>query len=240
MAQGTQQGRVVVVTGASTGVGRATAKALAMDHGCEVVAVARKGNLLEELAAECSGARGRITPLALDLASPDAVDHVLRAAAGRRLHGLVNVAGLFIKHPLGEWTAGDAQRLFLLNATVPFLLAQALAPLLQGDPPGHVVNIGSMGGFQGSVKFPGLAAYSASKAALANLSECLAEELKERDVRCNCVCLGAVDTAMLRAAFPGYTAPVGPEAVGRWLARFVLEGHILFNGKVLPLATSTP
>ena len=97
-----------------------------------------------------------------------------------------------------------------------------------------------MGGFQGSVKFPGMAAYSASKAALANLTECLAEELKDRQVRCNCLCLGAVDTDMLREAFPGYTAPVGPDEVGNYLARFVVEGHNFYNGKVLPFAVSTP
>lgn len=231
---------LVVVTGASTGVGRATAKALANDHGCTVIAVARNASNLEQLVRECGQGRGELQPLPLDLAEDDAVDHVVRAIGGRRVRGLVNNAGLFIKHGFGDWTATDAQRLFLLNATVPLLLTQALAPLMEGAPPGHVLNIGSMGGYQGSVKFPGLAAYSASKAALANLTECMAEELKDGGVRCNCICLGAVDTAMLRAAFPGYTAPVGPDEVGQYLARFLLEGHGLFNGKVLPMAVGTP
>ncbi|HMN06597.1 MAG TPA: SDR family oxidoreductase [Flavobacteriales bacterium] len=234
------QNRLVVVTGASTGVGRATAMSLVQKHGCEVIAVARQAELLSTLAAECDGARGKLVPLTLDLLGPDAPELVAQAVQGRRLHGLVNNAGLLIKRTWGEWTAGDVHRLYGLNAVVPLLLAQVLGPSLQGDPPGHVLNIGSMGGFQGSVKFPGLAAYSSSKAALANLTECMAEEWKDQRIHCNCVCLGAVDTAMLREAFPGYKAPVNPMEMGDWLAGFLLDGHKFFNGKVLPLATSTP
>lgn len=232
--------RTVVVTGASTGVGRALAKCLAKEHGCTVIAVARDGKRLDELRGEIPHGRGEVRPLPLDLAAPQAVGHVVRAVDSARLHGLVNNAGLLIKRDWGHWQAEDMERLFRLNATVPLLLTQALTPMLAGNPPGHVVNIGSMGGFQGSVKFPGLAAYSASKAALANLTECMAEEMKDRAVRCNALCLGAVDTAMLREAFPGYQAPVGPNEVGAFLARFLMEGHNFFNGKVLPFATSTP
>lgn len=235
-----EQMRTVLVTGASAGVGRATAKALVLEHGCTVIAVARNAAWLEELARECQGGPGELRSLALDLDEEGAVAAVKQAVEGKRLHGLLNNAGLLITRRLGDWTAEDTARLFRLNASVPLLLTQALAEELGGVPAGHVVNVGSMGGFQGSVKFPGLAAYSASKAALANLTECLAEELKEGGVRCNCICLGAVDTAMLRAAFPDYTAPVGAEEVGSYLARFLLEGHKFFNGKVLPLAVSTP
>lgn len=232
--------RLVVVTGASRGVGRATAKALVELHGCTVVAISRDAGGLASLKAECGDSAGALEALQVDLASANGIEAVKRHLAGKRLHGLVNNAGLLIKREWGEWTADDLQRLFVLNASVPLLLSQALTSLLEGDPPGHIVNIGSMGGFQGSVKFPGLAAYSSSKAALANLTECMAEELKERGVRCNCICLGAVDTAMLRAAFPGYIAPVGAEEVGRYISGFVMDGHNLFNGKILPLAVSTP
>lgn len=232
--------RTIIVTGASTGVGRATATALAATHGCTVVAVARNGEKLHALAKEVAGTLGTIEPLPLDLAADGAVAKVVEAVQGRRLYGLVNNAGMLITRNWGHWSADDAQRMFHLNAAVPLMLTQALAGQMAGKLPGHVVNMGSMGGFQGSVKFPGLAAYSASKAALANLTECMAEELKGRGVYCNCICLGAVDTAMLRAAFPGYTAPVGPEEVGAFVARFVLEGQKFFNGKVLPFASSTP
>ena len=236
----TAEARTIIVTGASSGVGRAIAKALAATHGCTVVAVARNAEQLHQLAKEVAGAVGSVQPLPLDLAADGAIEAVLKAVQGPRLHGLVNCAGLLIKQPFGDWTHSDVRRLFHLNAAVPLMLTQALAPQLGGDPLGHVVNLGSMGGFQGSVKFPGMAAYSASKAALANLSECMAEELKDKSVYCNCICLGAVDTAMLRAAFPGFSAPVGPDEVGAFIARFVLEGQKFFNGKVLPFASSTP
>lgn len=240
MTEQHKEHRLIVVTGASTGVGRATAKALVRQHGCTVIAIARNGDRLKELEQACAGGPGVLRPLPLDLTAADALARVRQAVGDRRVHGLLNNAGLLIKRPLGEWTAADAARLFALNTTVPLLLVQALLPALQGTPLGHVVNIGSMGGFQGSVKFPGLAMYSASKAALANLTECLAEEMKDLAVRCNCICLGAVDTAMLRTAFPGYAAPVGAEEVGAWLAGFLLQGHRFFHGKVLPFATSTP
>lgn len=232
--------RLVVVTGASRGVGRATAKALVEIHGCNVVAVSRDAEGLASLKGECGARAEALEALPLDLAAPSGIPEVRRHLEGRRLHGLVNNAGMLIKQDWGGWTMEGLQQLFLLNAVVPLLLTQALSDLLGGDPVGHVVNIGSMGGFQGSVKFPGLAGYSASKAAAANVTECMAEELKDRAVRCNCICLGAVDTAMLRVAFPGYTAPVGPDKVGGYIARFVMEGHNFFNGKVLPLALSTP
>ena len=232
--------RLVVVTGSSKGVGRETAKALVVQHGCSVIGVARDATALHTLAEECAGEKGAFEPLVADLSLPEAIAAVRKQVGERRLHGLVNDAGLLITRPLGEWTAEDGARLFHLNATVPLLLAQALANALRGDPPGHIVNIGSMGGFQGSAKFPGLLAYSASKAAVACVAECLAEELKDQQVRANCLCLGAVDTDMLRAAFPGYKAPVVPAAMGAYVADFVLEGHSLFNGKVLPLALSTP
>lgn len=72
------------------------------------------------------------------------------------------------------------------------------------------------------------------------MSECLAEEWKDTTVRCNCLCLGAVDTDMLREAFPGYVAPVSVGTMGGYIAAFLLDGHNLLNGKVLPLSLSTP
>ena len=181
-----------------------------------------------------------VSTLALDLALPTSWARVKLEVGSQRLLGLVNNAGLFIKREFGTWLAEDLDRLFRTNATGPLQLAQALAENLDGDPPGHVLNISSMGGFQGSVKFPGLLGYSASKAALANITECLAEEWKDRGICCNCLALGAVDTEMLQAAFPGYRAPVSASEMGRFIARFTMEGHQQFNGKILPVSQSTP
>ena len=117
-------------------------------------------------------------------------------------------------------------------------MIQAMIPMM---PKGaHILNIGSMGGFQGSIKFPGLAAYSASKAALHTLTECLAIELADKEIKVNCLALGSAQTEMLEAAFPGYQSPVMAFEMGKYIADFSVTGHRFFNGKVLPVAVSTP
>jgi len=104
----------------------------------------------------------------------------------------------------------------------------------------HIVNISSMGGFQGSMKFPGLSAYSTSKGALAILTECLAEEFKERGIKVNCLALGSSQTEMFEAAFPGMEAGTLAFEMGRYIAEFAQNGHKYFNGKILPVANTTP
>lgn len=231
---------LVIVTGASRGVGRATAMALLRDHGRHVLALARDADALGSLQLEAQQAGGRLQTLVLDLASEEAAQQVSDAIGPRRVSALVNNAGLLLKRDLGTWSSEDMLRLYLVNVVAPLLLVQLLADRLAGTPAGHVVNIGSMGGVQGSAKFPGLLGYSASKGALVTVTECLAEELKDRGVSANCLCLGAVDTEMLREAFPGFRAPVAAEEVGAFIARFTLEGAKLFNGKTLQVAVGTP
>src|SRR5690606_10861917 len=100
--------------------------------------------------------------------------------------------------------------------------------------------IGSMGGYQGSVKFPGLSAYSASKGALHILTECLAPELAERKVSINCLALGSAQTEMLEKAFTKFQSPVAAFEMGKYIADVAQTGHIFFDGKVLPVAVNTP
>jgi 3-oxoacyl-[acyl-carrier protein] reductase len=231
---------VVIVTGASRGVGRATALALVRDHGRHVLALARDTDALASLQQEALQAGGLLQTLVVDLASEGAERLVSDAIGPRSVAALVNNAGLLLKRELGAWSSEDMLRLYRVNVVAPLLLVQLLADRLAGMPAGHVVNIGSMGGVQGSSKFPGLLGYSASKGALVTVTECLAEEFKERGVSANCLCLGSVDTEMLREAFPGFRAPVSAEEVGAFVARFALEGAKLFNGKTLQVAVGTP
>jgi NAD(P)-dependent dehydrogenase (short-subunit alcohol dehydrogenase family) len=151
---------------------------------------------------------------------------------------LVNNAGLLIHKPVIEFDETDIDNLFNMNVKSAFLLTQALLPLFSKQA--HIVNIGSMGGVQGSVKFPGLSLYSASKGALAILTECLALELKDRGVSVNCLALGSAQTEMLKKAFPGYKAPLSAVEMASFIADFALSGHMYFNGKILPVALSTP
>lgn len=153
---------------------------------------------------------------------------------------LINNAGQLICKPFTALNDEDWQNVYSTNIFGPVRLIRLLLPLLEQSDLAHVLNIGSMGGVQGSSKFAGLSAYSSSKAALANLTECLAEEWRNTRIRTNCLALGAVQTEMLATAFPGYEAPLSSENMGQFVAWFATQGHRFFNGKILPVALSTP
>jgi NAD(P)-dependent dehydrogenase (short-subunit alcohol dehydrogenase family) len=125
-----------------------------------------------------------------------------------------------------------------VNLSAPARLIQCLLPMMKKGS--HVVNISSMGGFQGSQKFPGLSIYSATKAGLASLTECLAEEYKGTGISFNCLALGATDTEMLNEAFPGYKAPFTAEEMASFIVDFALTKHKFMNGKIIPVTISTP
>ena len=143
-----------------------------------------------------------------------------------------------INKSYNQLLSNDIDEMLNTNVKAPFLLIQKLVPFMKKGS--HIVNIGSMGGFQGSAKFSGLSIYSASKAALAILTECLAEELKDLEIQVNCLALGATQTEMLRSAFPDYTAPLKAFEMARFIAEFALNGNKYFNGKILPVSISTP
>ena len=116
---------------------------------------------------------------------------------------------------------------------------QAIVTKMQ-DNGGHIVNISTMGGFQGTVKFPGLAAYSTSKAAVVSFTELFAEEYKDSKIKMNCLCLGAAQTEMLEEAFPGYKAPLSAAEMAEFISDFTRRSHHYMNGKVLPVSLTTP
>jgi NAD(P)-dependent dehydrogenase (short-subunit alcohol dehydrogenase family) len=180
-----------------------------------------------------------VQPVQFDLATGDIGSLVLKINRQLgKIDILINNAGALLNKPLGQITATEIDDVFNVNVKAPLLLTQALIPLLK--PGSHVVNIGSMGGVQGSVKFPGLSVYSASKGALSVLTECLAAELADKKISVNCLAFGSVQTEMLEKAFPGYKAPVTAAEMGAFVADFAQNGHKYFNGKVLPVSLSTP
>lgn len=231
-----------IVTGASRGIGRETALALAADPSNWVLALSRDSEGLTRLSefAEATRAAERLRCLPFDLTAPDWPRLQEELNPWGKLNGIANNAGLLIHKPFEELTPEDWLRLFNVNFLSVVGLIREVLPLLEAAQGAHIVNIGSMGGFQGSSKFNGLSAYSASKAALANLSETLAEEFKTRQISANCLSLGAVQTEMLAQAFPGYQAPLSSEDMGGFVAWFLTQGHRFFNGKVLPVSVSTP
>ena len=129
--------------------------------------------------------------------------------------------------------------MYRINYYGPLRIIQILFPNIK-EGKAHLVNIGSMGGFSGSAKYPGLSVYSSSKAALANLSECWAEEFKVYGIKSNCLALGAVDTEMLQNAFPDYKSQVSAELIASRIIDFAFNYSKIINGKILPFSLSTP
>ena len=229
-----------LVTGASRGIGYDTALVLAAKPQHRVFVLSRNGERLTALAKEATARYGHqnVEVMAADLATVDSEEVRSWIAPFGQLTAVVNNAGLLRNKPFLELSEEDWQQSFQVNFFAVVRLLKSLHPLLTGGS--HVLNVGSMGGYQGSSKFPGLAAYSASKAALANLTECLAEEWKEEKISCNCLALGAVQTDMLASAFPGFQAPVTSTQMGEMVAWFSQNGQQFFNGKVLPVSVGTP
>ena len=153
---------------------------------------------------------------------------------------LINNAGLLIHKPFTDLTEDDWLKMFHVNLMGHIKVIRKTAPFMGKNSRGHIINISSMGGIQGSVKFKGMSAYSAFKGALANLTESLAVEFEEKNISVNCLAPGSVDTEMFRECFPGYKASISADEVADFILDFCLKGHLYFNGKILPMATSTP
>ncbi len=232
----------IIITGASNGIGFEAALALASLPGNRVIALARSqaGLLrLREIGLSLNP-DAIIHPLSFDIVYGDYENVLLPFIAETvgQVDILINNAGVLINKPFESTSEADFSEMIQSNFLGHVNMIQQVLPLMQPDS--HIVNIGSMGGFQGSVKFPGLSAYSASKAALHALTECLALELTDRRIKINCLALGSAQTEMLEKAFPMYESPVAAFEMGEYIANFALTGHRFFNGKVLPVAVTTP
>jgi NAD(P)-dependent dehydrogenase (short-subunit alcohol dehydrogenase family) len=232
----------IIVAGGSRGIGYALVKTLIREDAHRVMVISRNAPKLDELAAECSriNPSAEVIPLGFDLETGDVEGKLLQRVTGEfdKIHRFVYNAGFLVNKPFARLTDKDFNRMFMVNVQGAFSLIRAFEPLFAEGS--HILTISSMGGYQGSMKFPGLSLYSASKGALAVLTECLAEEFRERKVKCNCLALGAVQTEMLAEAFPGYEAPLSPEQMAEFMADFCLNGHRYFNGKILPVSLSIP
>ena len=226
--------KTIVVVGASRGIGKALVEIFASNAGNRVIALSRDLEKMEKL---FSGYSNVIT-------FPFDLLHNVHSEAKTIFEGigiidiLINNAGKLVNKPFTEITHRDLAECYQVNVIGVMETVQAAVPqMIHG---GHIVNISSMGGFQGSVKFAGLTAYSTSKAALCSFTEMFAEEYKESKIKMNCLCLGAAQTEMLEEAFPGYQAPVSAEKMAEFIAQFAMTGDQWFNGKILPVSLSTP
>tara|TARA_B100000989_G_scaffold291758_1_gene266673 strand:+ start:1120 stop:1797 length:678 start_codon:yes stop_codon:yes gene_type:complete len=223
--------KILVITGVSRGIGNALVQ-LASTYGHNVYALSRNINQIKKTA--------QVHPIEIDITNENTLlvflDQLQKE--GVKIDVLINNAGVLINKPFAETTAEDFELLYRVNVFGLASLTRILIP--QIDPKGHVVNISSIGGIDGSSKFPGLAAYSSSKGAVNILTELLAEEYKVTGPAFNSLALGAVQTEMLAQAFPGFQAPVTAKEIADYILKFALEGQQFFNGKIIPVSSSTP
>lgn len=224
----------VIVTGASRGIGYYTALRFA-EQGHQVLALARSNDKLEALKKEAS-AEGRIQILALDLAQDIDVEAI--TSIFDKVDVIINNAGALVNKPFSEITPQEMMTVYQANVFAPYFLVQKLLPYFSADA--HIINIGSVGGVNGTMKFPGLSAYSSSKAAASCLSECWQAEFADSDLTFNSLALGAVQTEMLEEAFPGYEAPLSPIQMSEYICRFALNDGQFVRGKTVLVSRSNP
>ena len=227
----------IIISGATRGIGRETALALAADKANNILATGRNREALKSLSKDHSN----IMTCPIDIAEYGKYEQELTTRVINRLGHvdvLINMAGLLVPKLFRDFTAGEIRTLVETNFTGPALMIKSLIPVMRDGS--HIVNISSMGGFQGSLKYAGLSVYSSSKAAIACLTECLATELSNSGIKVNCLALGAVQTEMFEEAFPGFKAPVSAREMGEFVADFALKGHRFFNGRILPVAVGNP
>ncbi|MBK5213088.1 MAG: SDR family oxidoreductase [Flavobacteriaceae bacterium] len=223
----------IIITGTSRGIGFEMVK-LFSEAGHNVLALSRNSKPISELKLK------NVTALEFDIA--DASEIVKLSAylqtTMKTVDVLINNAGFLVNKPFAEITDEEFKRCYDVNVFGVASLIRTVLPFMKKE--GHVVNISSMGGVQGSVKFPGLSAYSSSKGAIISLTELLAEEYKETGPSFNVLALGSVQTEMLAEAFPGFVAPLSATQMAQYIMDFSLTGNKFYNGKILQVSSTTP
>lgn len=223
----------VIITGTSRGIGFEMAKQFA-NNNFQVLALSRNTDPLSELG------HPNIKTISVDLSNSSECSQVkaFLESEWKEVDILIHNAGFLINKPFENLTKKDFHSVYEVNVFGVAELTQICIPYLKSGS--HVVTISSIGGVQGSLKFPGLAAYSSAKGAVITLSELLAEEYKDRGIAFNVLALGAVQTEMLEEAFPGYQAPVSATEMADYIFNFSTTANKFYNGKVLSVSGSNP
>lgn len=223
----------IIITGTSRGIGFELVKLFA-SQGHNLLALSRNEKPVQDLELD------KVTTFPCDLCDANVYDKIATFVKDKWQHVdvLINNAGALLNKPFSETNISDFEHVYKTNVFGVSEMTRIVIPFMKKE--GHVVTISSMGGVQGSLKFPGLAAYSSSKAAVITLTELLAEEYKESGPSFNVLALGAVQTEMLEEAFPGYQAPTTAIEMAEYIANFSLMGQKHYNGKLLQVSNSTP
>jgi len=223
----------VIITGTSRGIGYELVQLFA-EAGYQVLALSRNSVPISSMQLD------GCTILPFDITDSKDITKVSNFIKKnwKEVDILINNSGRLINKPFSKTAISEFKKIYDVNVFGAAALTQAILPFMKKE--GHVVNISSMGGVQGSVKFPGLSAYSSSKGALITLTEMLAEEYKETGPSFNVLALGAVQTQMLEEAFPGFNATTAAEEMAQYIMEFSLTGNKMYNGKILQVSNSTP
>ncbi len=228
----------IFITGASRGIGFELSK-MFCDQGHNVIAIARTKTRLDELEnyGNMSSGFGKIRGVHCDLSGElSSLNEALEKTD--EINVLINNAGALVNKPFSKISSSELEKVYQVNLFTPFRLIQKLLPFLAKDA--HIINIGSVGGVNGTQKFPGLSAYSSSKGALSILTECLQAEYADFNYAFNCLALGAVQTEMLEEAFPGYEADVSPQEMAKYIYNFAVNSGPIVRGKTIVLSRSNP
>ncbi|WP_347373185.1 SDR family oxidoreductase [Aequorivita sp. Q41] len=223
----------VIITGTSRGIGFEMVK-LFSEAGHTVLALSRNSKPVAALNLK------NVTAIDFDIANENEfskLSHYLQLNM-KSVDILINNAGYLVNKAFSEITSEEFKKCYQVNVFGVVSLTKTVLPFMEKS--GHVVNVSSMGGIQGSVKFPGLSAYSSSKGAVITVTELLAEEYKETGPSFNVLALGAVQTEMLAEAFPGFKAPLSAIEMGQYIMDFSLTGNKFYNGKILQVSSTTP
>jgi len=225
---------MALITGAGRGIGLELCKWFG-EQGIQTIGISRNVSALKNLI--------NVNAIEADLTDLENVFNKLKPylddANPDRFY-VVHNAAMLVNAPFDSLSEVQIRQMTEINYITPLRLTQHLIPWLKKINESHIIYVSSMGGFQGSLRFPGLTVYSSNKSALSSLSESLAEEYKDTSVRFNTLALGAVDTEMLKESLPGYTAKVSAKQIAAYIGHFAIQGYSLVNGKVIPLAGINP
>ena len=228
-------GRLALVTGASRGIGAATAEAMAA-AGAHVVLVARDRVALEAVAARISDSGGEATPAPTDVSKAADVERLFADVEGiGSLAALVCAAGTLKSVLFAEMTAEVWGETLDVNLTGSFLCCREAFNAMRRSGEGRIVNFASLSGVYGTEKFPGLAAYNVSKYGVIGLTEAIAAEGKEHGISAVCISPGAVDTAMLREANPSLRPGLTPGDVAELIVALLDSPLEAASGANIPL-----
>ena len=222
----------VIITGTSSGIGYELVKIFS-EKNYKVLALSRDNSILRS--QNLSG----VTSINFDLTDYEnyaELDEYIKSF--KKIDVLINNAGFLVNKDFEKTTIEDFKKIYSVNVFSVAMLIKYTIQYMSINS--SIVNISSIGGIQGSVKFPGLSAYSSSKGALNILTEMLAEEYKDKNIHFNTLALGSVQTKMLEKAFPGFNALTSAKKMANYIFEFSTDGYKLFNGKIIPVSSSTP